>query len=86
MRKYNIIQNWKNPMKKTEVGTIENPVGNIFEEISDSDLQMAGGEDASNYSLIIDVDRMSKILGNKGRICTYTLECTAACNLNPNKK
>ncbi|WP_342715405.1 plantaricin C family lantibiotic [Bacillus paramycoides] len=81
MEKSNIIKKWKNPINQTQGFGIENPVGDIFEEISEDDLHIAGGEGVDNRSLILNPGDLSKLLGNNGMFCTYTKECTYACNL-----
>lgn len=60
----------KNPILRniTNAG-INNPAGNILEEIAEIDMH-----DVSGGTFI------SCFLGNKGRFCTLTVECMPSCN------
>lgn len=80
MKKQDIVQIWKDPFNRPKNFKNDSPVGDIFEELSDDDLYMAGGGDVDPNSLV-DPGALSRILGNKGAICTYTLECTYSCNV-----
>ncbi|WP_371817655.1 plantaricin C family lantibiotic [Amphibacillus sp. MSJ-3] len=66
-----MVETWKNPLSRME-HQVESPVGNVIDELSDSEMEMIAGA-CKWYNI-------SCRLGNKGGWCTLTVECQRSCN------
>ncbi|KZZ84924.1 MULTISPECIES: plantaricin C family lantibiotic [Bacillaceae] len=67
----------KNPVLRMKSSlSVENPAGNVLEEISAQDMMSQVGGTIITISLCATA---SKYLGNKGYVCTATKECQNSC-------
>ncbi len=73
MSKKELLAAWKNPMVR---GKVDTPVGNVLTELKEEEqYDLAAGTITLSSCAIF-----SKPLGNKGYLCTITVECMPSCN------
>lgn len=80
MSNHNLIQALRNPISRSSETQLDNPVGNILEELdNENDLFLSGGG-AETQTLIPPPGALSKFLGDQDGVCTITKECHQWCS------
>lgn len=89
MDKDSIIRYWKDPINRSNQSKDVpiNPVGDTLKELSDLEKSgIAGGADPNTIlpmtqlCTFTNCRNISKAIGNKGYVCTLTVECMPSCN------